>query len=338
MMPCRPPAETGLPPTPPDRPKPARVALTGATGFIGRRLALHLHCNGYRVRALVRDPQRAAALLDPAVELVVGDLSSPAALARLVADCAAVIHCAGAVRGRGYGDFAPTNVAGTACLLEVLRVQPQTRLLALSSLAAREPGLSPYAASKRAGEQILLAQGAGVAWTILRPPAVYGPGDRELLPLFRLMARGLAPVPGRLSDRVSLLYVEDLIAAVAAWVRAAAPPKGIFTLGDPSEAGYSWAEIIAIAGRVCGRRVRPLPVPRMALDVAARVNWWTAAALGHAPMLTPAKVRELRHPDWVCSWRELAAALDWQPRVALAEGLRLTLDARAATASHRLRS
>lgn len=93
---------------------------------------------------------------------------------------------------------------------------------------------SPYAASKRAGEQILLAQGDGVAWTILRPPAVYGPGDRELLPLFRLMARGLAPVPGRLSDRVSLLYVEDLIAAVAAWVRAAAPPMGIFTSATPA--------------------------------------------------------------------------------------------------------
>lgn len=81
--------------------------------------------------------------------------------------------------------------------------------------------------------------------------------------------------------------------------------------------------------------MRPLPVPRMALDVAARVNWWSAATLGYAPMLTPAKVRELRHPDWVCGWRELAAALDWQPRVALAEGLRRTL---AAPAPHRLRS
>jgi len=338
MIHSRLPAGIGLPPIPPDHPKPGRVAITGATGFIGRRLALHLPRNGDRVRALVRDPQRASTLLDPAVELVVGDLSSAAALARLVADCDAVIHCAGAVRGRGYGDFASANVAGVEQVLAALRAQPETRLLALSSLAAREPGLSPYAASKRAGEQVLLAQGDGVAWTILRPPAVYGPGDRELLPLFRLMARGLAPVPGRLSDRVSLLYVEDLIAAVATWVRAAAPPKGIFTLGDPSEAGYSWAEIIAVASQVCGRRVRPLPVPRMALDVAARVNWWSAAALGYAPMLTPAKVRELRHPDWVCGWRELAAALDWQPRVALAEGLRLTLAASPATASHRLRS
>lgn len=335
MIGSRPLAGTGLLPTPAEGQPPARIAITGATGFIGRRLALDLHRSGHRVRALVRNPRRAAGLLDRDVELVAGDLASPSALARLVAGCDAVIHCAGTVRGRGYGDFAPANVAGVEQVLAALRAQPETRLLALSSLAAREPGLSPYAASKRAGEQVLLAHGEQIPWTILRPPAVYGPGDRELLPLFRLMALGLAPVPGRLCDRVSLLYVEDLIAAVVTWVRAAAPPKGIFTLGDPSEAGYSWAEIIAVASQVCGRRVRPLPVPRMALDVAARVNWWSAAALGYAPMLTPAKVRELRHPDWVCSWRELAAALDWQPRVALAEGLRRTL---AATASHRPRS
>lgn len=335
MIGSRPLAGTGLLPTPAEGQPPARIAITGATGFIGRRLALDLHRSGHRVRALVRNPRRAAGLLDRDVELVAGDLASPSALARLVAGCDAVIHCAGTVRGRGYGDFAPANVAGVEQVLAALRAQPETRLLALSSLAAREPDLSPYAASKRAGEQVLLAHGEQIPWTILRPPAVYGPGDRELLPLFRLMALGLAPVPGRLCDRVSLLYVEDLIAAVVTWVRAAAPPKGIFTLGDPSEAGYSWAEIIAVASQVCGRRVRPLPVPRMALDVAARVNWWSAAALGYAPMLTPAKVRELRHPDWVCSWRELAAALDWQPRVALAEGLRRTL---AATASHRPRS
>ena len=311
--------------TPPDIPPPVRVAITGATGFIGRRLTLDLHRRGHRVRALVRDPRRADELLVPGVELVAGDLASPAALARLVAGCDAVIHCAGAVRGRNYSDFAPANVAGVEQMLAALRTQPPARLLVLSSLAAREPGLSPYAASKRAGERILLTQGEGVRWTILRPPAVYGPGDRELLPLFRLMARGLAAVPGQMSDRVSLLYIADLIAAITAWLQLKDPPSSVFPLSDPTDGGYSWTEIIAIASATFGRRVRPLPLPAMALDVAARVNWLGAAALGYAPMLTPAKLRELRHPDWVCDWRELGTALHWQPQVPLAEGLRLTL-------------
>ena len=324
-----------MPPTPSDRPEqaaaPAPVAITGGTGFIGRRLCLHLRREGYPVRTLVRTPQRAAALLGNGIELVSGDLSSPAALARLVAGCSAVIHCAGAVRGRHYEDFAATNVAGTANLLEALRARPETRLLALSSLAAREPDLSPYAASKRAGEQVLVERGAGIPWTVLRPPAVYGPGDRELLPLFRLMARGLAPIPGQLRARVSLLYVDDLVAAAAAWLQADSPPAGIFTLSDGADAGYSWQQILAIASAVFGRRVRRLPLPPMALDAVARVNWLGATVLGYAPMLTPAKLRELRHPDWVCGWRELAAALSWQPRVALAEGLRLTLSTTTAT-------
>lgn len=330
MIRSRPLAGTGLPSTPSDIPPaaaapPARIAVTGATGFIGRRLCRLLHRQGYQVRALVRDPRRAAGPLGHGIELVVGDLASPAALARLVADCDAVIHCAGTVRGRDYGDFAPANVAGVEQVLAALRAQPETRLLALSSLAAREPGLSPYAASKRAGEQVLLAHGKEIAWTILRPPAVYGPGDRELLPLFRLMARGLAPIPGRVGDRVSLLYVDDLVAAMTAWLQAETPPAGIFTLSDAADAGYSWQEILAIAGAAFGRRVRRLPLPAMALDAVARVNWLGAAVLGYQPMLTPAKLRELRHPDWVCSWRELATALDWQPQVTLTEGLRLTL-------------
>lgn len=319
------PSATAELPTPASNPPAAQVAITGATGFIGRQLCCSLIEQGFRVRALVRAPERAASLRRAGIELVPGDLATDAAIQHLLSDSSAVIHCAGSVRGRTFADFAPANVCGMAQLCAALRRHPQCRLLALSSLAAREPGLSPYAASKRAGEEVLLDSGIDNPWAILRPPAVYGPGDRELLPLFRLMARGLAPVPGQLSDRFSMLYVDDLIAAVTAWLRADAPPPGIFSLSDPTDAGYSWAEILTIAGATFGRRVRRLPLPAMALDAVARVNWLGAAALGYAPMLTPAKLRELRHPDWVCGWRELAAALDWQPRVALAEGLRLTL-------------
>lgn len=323
-----------MPQIPVDPPAPvapaAAVAVTGATGFIGRQLCLHLRDQGYRVRALVRSPARAAQLMRAGVELVPGDLAATAALRELLADAAAVIHCAGTVRGRTPADFAPANVRGVESLCAALRHRPGCRLLALSSLAAREPTLSAYAASKYAGEQVLLAQGGAIAWTVLRPPAVYGPGDRELLPLFRLMARGLALVPGDVTARVSLLYVTDLVAAAAAWLRRAPPPRRIFTLSDPTDAGYSWQDILAIAGAQFGRRVRRVPLPAMALDAAARVNWLGAAALGYAPMLTPAKLRELRHPDWVCGWRELAGVLDWQPQVTLAEGLRRTLGATTA--------
>ncbi|MGB5148263.1 MAG: NAD(P)-dependent oxidoreductase, partial [Porticoccaceae bacterium] len=171
------------------------IAITGATGFIGSNLCFRLRASGFRVRALVRSPGQAQSLVRAGVDIVPGDLTAPLALGQLLAGCAAVIHCAGTVRGRTLADFAPANVLGNRHLIQAIKMSDTPpRLLALSSLAAREPQLSPYAASKFAGEQVVTASGDTVAWTILRPPAVYGPGDRELLPLFRLMARGIAPL------------------------------------------------------------------------------------------------------------------------------------------------
>ncbi|TAL09973.1 MAG: NAD(P)-dependent oxidoreductase [Porticoccaceae bacterium] len=302
------------------------IAITGATGFIGSNLCFRLRASGFRVRALIRSPGRAQSLARAGIDILPGDLASPPALRQLLAGSAAVIHCAGTVRGRTPADFASANVLGSQQLVQAIQDSDTApRLLAMSSLAAREPQLSPYAASKLAGERVVTASGDSVAWTILRPPAVYGPGDRELLPLFRLMARGIALLPGCATDRVSMLYIDDLTTAVMRWLAVDWPPRRIFTLSDPTDAGYSWSEIIRIAGVVCGRRVRSVRVPSVVLDGIAGVNWAAAALLRHAPMLTPGKVRELRHSDWTCDWRELGAALDWQPRVDLATGMRNTL-------------
>ncbi len=100
------------------------------------------------------------------------------------------------------------------------RTPERPRFLLMSSLAAREPELSHYAASKRRGEDALAAASPTLRWTVLRPPAVYGPGERELRPLFRWIARGVAPLACRRAGRFSLLYVDDLATAVLRWLDA----------------------------------------------------------------------------------------------------------------------
>ncbi|MDZ7826716.1 MAG: NAD-dependent epimerase/dehydratase family protein [Gammaproteobacteria bacterium] len=170
------------------------MAVTGATGFIGRALCRRLTDLAVPVRALVR---RAQAELPEGITRVRGSLADPAALAELVRDARVVIHCAGAVRGAKRAAFDAVNVDGTAALIEAMSEQaPTARLVLLSSLAAREPQLSDYAASKRAAEALLTSD-LPFDHCILRPTAVYGPGDVELQPLLAAMARGLAPVPGR---------------------------------------------------------------------------------------------------------------------------------------------
>jgi nucleoside-diphosphate-sugar epimerase len=298
------------------------VAITGATGFIGQTITRQLTMAGYRVRALVRSVERAGSLPASGVDLVDGSLEDSLSLESLIRGANVVVHCAGAVRGATQEQFDRVNVEGVMRLLLVLESQgTPPRLLSLSSLAAREPQLSFYATSKFRGEQVLVNEARRVAWDVLRPPAVYGPGDRELLPLFRAMARGIVPVPGTSYARFSLLFVDDLAAAVLAWIRSGHAHKAIYTLDDGREGGYDWRGVAAIVEHVCRHRVRLLHVPAWVLDIPARLNRHASRLFGYAPMLTPEKLRELRHADWVCNHTALHAAIGWQPQIQLEEGL-----------------
>jgi nucleoside-diphosphate-sugar epimerase len=304
---------------------PRVLALTGATGFIGGFLARHLAAAGWRVRALVRSSTPAGVVANLPAEPVFGDLEDVDSLRGLVRGAEAVVHCAGSVRGTGPGAFHRVNADGLARLVEVAALErPTPRFLSLSSLAAREPSLSAYSASKRLGEQALAMKARGMQWLVLRPPAVYGPGERELLPLFEWMARGFAPMLGCAAARISLLYVEDLADAVRCWLDAERRQSGVFALHDGRVGGYSWAEVVDAAESLLGRRIRRVRVPGRLLSLVGGVNLLAARALGYAPMLTPGKVRELRHPNWVCSNEALREVIGWEPRVRLREGLRRT--------------
>ncbi len=307
---------------------PRTLALTGATGFIGSALLGHLTASGWRVRALYR--ARGKRCEDPSVEWVPGALEEPESLERLVHQTDAVVHCAGRVRARSAADFMQVNAEGAACLARALSQQARPpRLLLVSSLAAREPGLSAYAASKRRGEE-MVAQIARTAprpvpWAVLRPPAVYGLGDRDVLPLMRWMGRGVGLTLGPPGARFSLLYVDDLAAAVRHWLDAPSDTTGIFEVHDGQPGGYSWEELARRIGELRGRRVRRIRVPAAALSGLARVNALLAASKGRVPMLTAGKVRELRHSDWVCDNTRFTQATGWRPENTLEDGLRRTL-------------
>jgi nucleoside-diphosphate-sugar epimerase len=280
---------------------------------------------GFQVHALVRSPGKADLPQSASLFRMTGSLENTASLHSLVQGASAVVHCAGAVRGATQQQFDRVNVDGVRSLVRVLAdLAEPPRLLSLSSLAAREPGLSYYASSKYRGEQVLVNEAGKVSWLALRPPAVYGPGDRELLPLFRAMGRGIAPVPGAPVARFSMVFVDDLADAVVAWLDCEQFTSGVYSIDDGRTGGYNWSDVAAIVSRLCGRKVRLLRVPDWLLDIPARVNRQAGRVLGYAPMLTPEKLCELRHPDWVCDSIGLTEQTGWQPAVQLEDGLRLT--------------
>ena len=272
---------------------------------------------------LVRNPAAARDLADQGAELVPGDLQNTAALSRLCRDSDYLVHCAGSVRGARYRDFFHSNVEGTRNLVNCLLQQASpVPILMLSSVVAGEPDLSWYARSKFEAENCLVNSGTRLNWTVLRPPAVYGPGDREMLPLFRIMQRGYAPVPGSKSARHSLIHVDDLVEAILCCLQSNACRGRVVPLHDGRHNGYDWSELAQTAGTVLGQRVRPLPIPAVLLNLVATANLYLARLTGRRPMLTPPKLRELRHPNWVVDNRDISAMTGWKPEIDLETGLR----------------
>ncbi|MDT8406625.1 MAG: NAD-dependent epimerase/dehydratase family protein [Methylococcales bacterium] len=294
------------------------VAVTGATGFIGSALLPRLTAAGWQVRALTRRPQPARA----GVFWVQGALDDRAALATLVDNTEAVVHLAGAVRGADAKAFQAVNVQGTGNLIDVCQ---QQRFLLVSSLAAREPALSWYADSKHRAEQVLAT--SALAWTILRPTAVYGPGDQELKPLLALTRKGWLPLISTPDARLGLIHVADVVSAMLAWLeRGEHSPGQTLELDDGRPGGYTHQTLAALLSEFWRRPVRVLAVPAWPLRGIAWANVALARLFHYAPMLSPGKVNELRHADWTANIEPARQALGFVPEMDFLASLHHTFE------------
>ncbi len=296
------------------------VALTGASGFIGGVIAQHLRKGGWQVRGLARSPRQAQELEDLGITPVQGQLEDPASLLTLAKDSVGVIHCAGAIRGVSREDFYPTNVMGVSNLIQACLAQSSLPwFVLLSSLAAREPSLSPYAWSKHEGESVLIREAGLLKWSIFRPPAVYGPKDRALLPLFTLLRKGIGVQLGPSQAKFSLIHVEDLANAILHWLKNADPPFQTFEIDDGFPGGYSWDDIFRLSNprlRLC------LRIPPSLLQIGGKSNEIFSRLFGYTPLFSSGKVAELLHPNWVCNSSHATQTLGWTPQISLEEGLR----------------
>lgn len=302
-------------------PRPLNIALFGATGFIGFELQRSLLAEGHHVRAPIRPGTSNRHRIVKNVDAMEVALCDRDAIESALCDIDVIIYSAGTVRGCSAADFKEANVDGLQVICDVAskRTDPPLVIL-ISSLAATRPELSDYARSKREGEQTLQACGR-LAWTIFRPPAVYGPGDRELVPVFRLIRCGIALIVGPSEQRLSLLHVEDLAKAVSACLRRPNVCEGhIFEIDDGHDGGYGWCEIVSLSkGRLPVAMIR---VPKLILLSLSYINLLIARCLGRAPMLTPGKTRELSQETWLCDNTVFASTTGWRPLIQLGEGVR----------------
>jgi len=272
------------------------VAITGATGFLGRHLVRALAQAGWTPRVLVRRDPIHPLWRDIDLQVVAGDLRTPGALERLAQGSSVVIHVAGLIKAESLEDFNAVNRDGALGAARAAR-EAGARFILVSSLAAREPSLSHYASSKRAGEDAVTADSPDAL--IVRPPAIYGPGDTETLSVFRLAAASpVLPVLSP-SSRVAMIHVHDAAAKLADYCKN--PLSGLVELSDVRRDGYTWTEIMSAAAAVMGRKPRLVRLPDAGILAAgALADAWSFATRTPA-VFGLGKARELLHADWTPS-------------------------------------
>ena len=292
------------------------LAVTGGTGFIGQHVLRHAIAAGFPIRALTRKPQHSR----PGVTWVEGSLEDGPSLLPLVEGSDVVLHIAGALNAPTREGFEIANVAGTLAMVEASRMLGVRRFLHISSLSAREPRLSAYGASKARSEAIVAA--APLDWAIIRPPAVYGIGDTEMLELFRMARRGLVALPPK--GRLSLIAVDDLarLLLVLATLRDEEPAT--YEPDDGHPGGVTHGQLARALGHAVGRkRVASFALPRGVLMMLSRFE---RMVRGEDAKLTPDRVGYFCHPDWVCRPDLAPPPTVWRPSIGLEEGLRDTAD------------
>jgi nucleoside-diphosphate-sugar epimerase len=302
------------------------VAVTGATGFLGVHLIKALAGEGVRIRILSRHSNRHEAWRDIDLDIIPGRLEDAGALERLAAGADAIVHAAGLIKARDRAAFLQTNRDGTRAVAETTRRSaPDARFIAISSLAAREPQLSDYAFSKHAGEdaaQIAYAD-APDRLVIVRPPAIYGPWDRETLAIFKAASQPVIPVFG--SGRAAIMHVTDAAASIAR-LAVDAGVAGHYALADTNPDGYGIQDIMDEAARAAGNdHPRFIRLPDSILLAAAKATTAWGVVRRRTPIFTVGKVREMLHADWGVTPAELLPQEIYRSKIGISEGFRETV-------------
>lgn len=316
------------------------IFLTGATGFVGRNLAVKLEQRGHKVHCLIRDPAKAGWMSrHPGLIPVPGDLADRGSYEAIVRNAEVVFHAAGVTKARSRGEFLRVNGEGTGNMARAA-ASPGSRVkkfVYVSSLAvagphgARLPAreeeepapITPYGESKLLGERLLRENLRAVPWTVVRPPVAYGPYDRDVYLLFRAGIRGIIPLIGGGKLELSIIHVDDLTDVLVLAGFAGAADGKTFYVSDGS--AYTTAEIARVLRGVTGKGA-VLPIPSPLLRVAGLFGDLGAALTGKAALLSGHKVVEILQEGWVCAIDRIRKELGYRPKIDIGSGFRSTMD------------
>lgn len=314
-----------------------KALVTGGTGFIGSHLVDVLLDKKWSVRCLVRGNRQDSWLQGLPIERCAGDCRDGMSLKAAVRGVDVIFHLAGVTKARDAKTYFEVNATGTDNLLHAcLEVNPEVKtFIYVSSQAAAGPSIgrattetdrcapvSDYGRSKLRGEETVFGYSGKVPVVVIRPPVVYGPRDRDLLPFFRLLSCGIRPRLMARGQRFSLCYVNDLVDGLLLTAEKDEARGGIFFVSDGQD--YSWDEIGEAFSAACERKTHCVPIPKAMLWACAAGADVMAAVCRKPALLSYGKVKEMVQSGWVCSNNKSRRLLGFKPRIGLQEGAELT--------------
>ena len=316
------------------------VAVTGGTGFIGSHTVEALLREGYRVRCLIRPARTHDGWLKGLpVEIHSVDFLDRTAVRATLDHCDAVIHIAGVTRAKRRKDFFLGNVELTRnILLACKELGSVKKFCYISSLTATGPSdavqpvnedspcrpLTAYGASKLEAEQACKEFAGLFPVVVLRPPAVYGPRDRDILHMFRWIKFGVMPVMGPSSKTLSLIYVTELARAITTVLKSDSSAGRTYFVGDKTP--YRYSDLVSITASLLGKTTISLPVPRLILYGIAGATQAVSWLIAKPSIVSIDKVRDLVTPYWTCDSGKIERELGFRTEIGTHEGLQQTLD------------
>lgn len=318
------------------------VLVTGSTGFIGGRLVRSLVSEGERVRVLLRPESRREEPRED-VETVLAAYGDATALAAAVRGVDRIVHLAGVTRAADSAGYEEGNVFPVRSLLEAVReANPSLkRFLLVSSLAAAGPAsegirgvresdepvpVSAYGRSKLRAERLCMQSSGQIPVTIVRPPAVYGPGDRDVLQVFRMLEKGVLVAAGNTDrQRFSMIHVDDLVRGIMAAARSTEASGRTYYI--TSSCSWSWEDVIEAARPSLGfRNLLRISLPSPLVFLLGTAVGAAGSIFGKPSIINRDKARELVQDYWVCDPEKAGTELGFTAVIPLAEGIGRTID------------
>lgn len=319
---------------------PVNALVTGSTGFIGSHLVERLLAKNYTIRCLVRRSSDRTWLEGKPVELVFGDLFDHTALRQAVTGVDYVYHSAGVTKAKKKEDYYRGNATGTHNILEaVSEHNPRLkRFVHISSQAAVGPSesktpiteeapahpLTTYGKSKWNAEQECHAAASKIPITICRPPAVYGPRDKDVFEFFNTMSKGLQPMVGFSEKFVSLIHVADL---VRGFVLAGESEKAAGqTYFISSNEAYGWKEVGEVTRAVMNTRALRIRIPAFGVYTVAAFAEFFSLFSAKPALINFEKARDMVQDYWTCDSSKARRDFGYEQQVSLENGIRETVN------------